>query len=118
MVKLNTPIRQPRSADTVMQEVSERAPEVLEHCFMDRDWIWYCGPALTGEANRATREALKKIGFRFSPGGHAMPDGKTTGHWGHSCQAPKFPRRKPKALPKDRTDSAKDLGALFRGLGM
>ncbi len=86
-----------------MQQVYEEAPRLIEHMYVDRDWIWYCGPSLQGESNRSTREAIKEIGFRFSPGGHLMPDGVTRGTWGHSCQRPMFPKRKG-ARPKTETE--------------
>jgi len=114
MVKLNPTKRPARSVDDVMGEVNERLPHLVKHCFLDRDWIWICGVDLRGEHNKATREVLGRngIGFRFSPGGHVMPDGKTVGHWGHSCSRPSFPRRRPAIQPKSRTEatSLADLG--------
>lgn len=119
MVKLNKtlkPTRQPRSADEVMEEVSERVPHILPHCFMDRDWIWVCNVDLRGEVNKPTRETLKEIGFRFSPGGHLMPDGTTRGTWGHSCSKPAFPKRRPATAKYSRMED--DPAALLRSLGL
>jgi hypothetical protein len=116
MVKLNKSIRQPRSVDDVMQEVNERAPHLVDNCFIDRDWIWVCSVDLRGTHNEATRTALKEIGFRFSPGGHIMPDGVTRGHWGHSCQKPTGVRRKP-AHPKNRI-TQEDPADMLRSLGL
>jgi hypothetical protein len=88
-----TPPRPRLSTAEVMQQVSERAPQLVPHCFLDRDWIWLCNVDLRGDANKPAREALKQIGFRFSPKGHVMQDGVTIGTWSHSCQRPCFPRR-------------------------
>ena len=88
MVKLNKPIRQARSPEDVMALVNERIPHLVERMFMDREWIWYCGPSLAGEDNKATREALKEFGFRYAMKPHLMPDGQTTGTWGNSCTRP------------------------------
>ena len=89
------------SADEVMSQLAERAPHLVEHCYLDRSWIWYCGPSLQKDA--AARTVLKELGFRYSPAGHEMPDGVTRGSWGHSCQKPMFPKRKVAATPADRS---------------
>lgn len=75
-------------SEQVMQQVFKKTKGIVDHCYQDRDWIWYCGPSLQGDQNKPTREALKAIGFRFAPGGHMMQDGKTRGSWGHSCHKP------------------------------
>lgn len=93
-----------------MAQVFEQTPSLTEHMYVDRDWIWYCGPSLQGEHNRATREALKEIGFRFSPGGHIMPDGETRGTWGHSCQRPMFPKRKAKPTEESALATLESFG--------
>lgn len=111
MVKLNNQHRpQSRSADEVMEEVSERLPHLVQFMFMDRDWIWYCGPALSGDENKETRKVLGRegIGFRFAPAGHTMPDGKTIGTWSHSCVKPAYPRRN-KQQKRSRVESGVDL---------
>jgi hypothetical protein len=77
-----------------MADVQLHVPHLARHMFMDRDWIWYCGPTLQGAQNLETRGKLKGFGFRFSPGGHLMPDGQTKGHWGHCCEKPMGPRRR------------------------
>ena len=120
MVQINKRIRQLRSADEVMAEVSERAPSLLDHCFMDRDWIWVCGVDLRGEHNLKIREAIKEIGFRFSPGGHVMPDGQTRGHWGHSCTRPMHPRRRHEQRTTTTVAALKsdDLASMFSDLGL
>lgn len=121
MVKLTTTHRPRRSVDEVMQEVSERIPHLLPSMFLDRDWIWLCGVDLRGEQNLATRTALKEIGFRFSPGGHKMPDGVTVGHWGHSCSRPAFPKRKGNAAATHHRRSgqvAVGAGDIFKDLGL
>jgi hypothetical protein len=117
MVKLNNPIRQLRSADEVMQELSERAPSLVDHCFMDRDWIWYCGPALSGNDNIPLRQHLKDLGFRFCPDGHTMPDGTTKGSWGNSCLKPMHAKRK-KNLNHHRITPAEDPADQLRSLGL
>lgn len=122
MVKLNPTTRPRRTIDEVMQEVSERTPHLLQSMFLDRDWVWLCGVDLRGEHNAATREALKEIGFRFSPGGHTMPDGVTVGHWGHSANKPAFPKRKGNAATTHHRRSeqvaAGGAGDIFKDLGL
>lgn len=89
--------------------------------FLDRDWVWLCGVDLRGEHNAATREALKEIGFRFSPGGHTMPDGVTVGKWGHSCSKPAFPKRRSGAAETHARRTARQedgAGDIFRSLGL
>lgn len=107
---MKTTTRQLLSTEEVMQRVYEQTPHLTEHMYEDRAWIWYCGPSLQGEHNKATREALKEIGFRFSPGGHLMPDNETRGTWGHSCDRPMFNRRKPKAKEEDAVSTLEALG--------
>lgn len=82
------PNRSPRPATEVMADVRKLTPKVAPHCYVDRDWIWYCGPSLQGEQNKPTRETLCSLGFRFAPKGHVMQDGKTRGSWSHSCDHP------------------------------
>ena len=82
------------TSEQVMQLVFDTTKGIVDHCYTDRDWIWYCGPSLQGEVNKSTREALKAIGFRFAFAGHLMPDGKTRGTWGHSCHKPTATFRK------------------------
>lgn len=82
------PNREPRPATSVMADVWRLIPAVAKACYIDRSWIWYCGPSLQGEANRATRETLSLLGFRFAPKGHVMQDGVTRGSWSHSCDKP------------------------------
>lgn len=77
-----------------MADIQLQVPELAEHMYMDREWLWYTGPSLQGEQNRATREHLKTFGFRFAPGGHLMPDGETKGFWGHCCELPLARRRR------------------------
>ena len=111
-----------QSSDQVMERMSKQAPSLLGHCFMDRDWIWICGIDLRGEHNLKIREAIKEIGFRFSPGGHLMQDGKTRGHWGHSCLKPMGRGRKGKGQVKGQEvveeEVITDFAAAFRSLGM
>lgn len=76
----------------VMAQLGAKAPHLAENCYIDRDWVWYCGPSLQPKPD--DRAILKELGFRWSKGGHQMPDGVTVGSWGHSCQKPMFPRRK------------------------
>ena len=107
--------RQIRSVDEVMTEMQERAPALVEHMFLDRDWIWYCGPSLQGEANKPHREVLKAAGFRWSPGGHLMPDNQTKGSWGHSCAKPMW--RKPQAKAAAVVEEpVNELVAMFQRL--
>lgn len=85
--------------DEVMAQVQARLPALVPHCYLDGEWIWYCGPSLAGADNAATRETLKEIGFRFAFKGHVMRDSAghpttTVGTWGHSCQRPLPPRRR------------------------
>lgn len=93
----------------IMERLGSKAPHLAENCYLDREWVWYCGPSL--RENPADRAVLKEMGFRWSKAGHLMPDGKTVGTWGHSCQKPMFPRRKkpstPAAAPVD------ELAAMF-----
>jgi hypothetical protein len=117
MVQVNKRVRVPRSVEEVMSQMSERVPHLLEKCFMDRDWIWICNVDLRGEANVPTREFIKELGFRFSPGGHLMQDGKTRGHWGHSCLKPMGPRRRKGGVTQEKEEET-DLAAAFRSLGM
>lgn len=83
--------------DEVMQRVYDKYTQLVEHMYLDRDWVWYCGESLQGEANKPIRAFLKEIGFRFCPGGHLMQDQVTRGSWGNACHHPTFPRRKPKS---------------------
>jgi hypothetical protein len=82
------PNREPRSAAAVMADVKKQLPALASHCYLDRSWIWYCGPALSGDKNKATRETLSLLGFRYAPRGHVMQDGTTQGSWSHSCDHP------------------------------
>ncbi len=119
MVQINQRVRVPRSIDEVMTVLSTKAPHLLEKCFVDRDWIWICNVDLRGEANVPTREVIKELGFRFSPGGHVMQDGQTRGHWGHSCLKPMGPRRRKGGVKQeDEKEETTDLAAAFRALGM
>lgn len=110
--------RTPRSIEEVMDDVQARVPHLTNQMFLDRNWVWYCGPSLAGAENKATREALKEIGFRFSREGHLMPDGVTTGTWGHSCLKPKpmFPRRHASRRDAADDDAENPLTTLFAGL--
>lgn len=74
------------TVDDVIAEIAVAAPQLLPHMKVDRAWLWYCGPALTGKANEGTRQALKDLGFRFAPKGRTV-DG-VVGYWAHSCTAP------------------------------
>lgn len=104
MSKFNHPSRPRLSSEDVMARLAELAPNLVEHCRMDREWIWYLGPSLQGEQNRATREIIKSLCFRFSPGGHVMPDGATKGHWGNACLRPTPTRRKSASRTTDDQD--------------
>lgn len=85
------PTKRPlRTVAEVLAEVDKKAPTLSPHLFIDREWIWYCGPSL--QMFPKLRAALAEIGFRFSRKGHPMPDGQT-GSWGHSCAKPTWPRR-------------------------
>lgn len=88
------PARQRMTTEEVVAEVLRKCPSLVEHMFLDREWVWYCGPSLKNNAE--VRTALSEIGFRFSPKGHLMPDGETIGSWGHSCLRPIFARRQNK----------------------
>jgi hypothetical protein len=120
---LPAPNRERRPPDEVMAEVTARVPHLVEHMFADRDWIWYCGPSLQGEHNKATREELKQIGFRFSPKGHVMQDAETRGSWSHSCTRP-LPRwhgaanRKAHGKKEPDQPAAQDYAKLFAELGL
>lgn len=111
MVKINRPSRPRLSSEDVMAQLTELAPHLVEHCRMDREWIWYCGPSLQGEGNRATREIIKQLCFRFSPGGHVMADG-AKGHWGNACLRPTPTRRK----SASRTDHATEQDFIISQL--
>lgn len=109
-----------RSADVVMELIASAAPHLLEHAFMDRSWIWICNINLSGEANKATREKLKEIGFRFSMQGHIMPDGKTVGKWGHCTLRPQpFKRHRNGVVPtRDQQPEPEDVAAQLRAMGL
>ena len=77
---------QKRPAIEVMADVQAAAPKLVPFMFMDGAWIWYCGPSL--KEDEAARRALSTIGFRFAKRGHVMPDKRTRGYWGHSCDRP------------------------------
>ena len=81
--------RSPRTPEEVMADLAQHLPAVAEHCYMDRSWIWYCGPSLAGDTNKPTRETLSALGFRYAPKGHTMQDGQTVGTWSHSCDQPR-----------------------------
>ena len=88
-----------QQVNEVMKRVSQETPALVQHMFLDGEWVWYCGPSLAGADNKALRESLKEIGFRFCFKGHPMkgPDGQVTnvkGSWGHSCAKPMGFRRK------------------------
>ena len=102
------------ASDVVIEQVLAKTKGIAEHCYMDRDWIWYCGPTLQGEHNKPTREALKAIGFRFAPGGHIMQqDGKTRGSWGHSCNRPTtFGKRRKLTGRNTKAEETDPLAAL------
>ena len=92
---MKTTLKPRLTSEQVMQQVFDKTKGIVDHCYLDRDWIWYCGPSLQGEVNKSTREALKAIGFRYAPGGHEMNDpAKTRGSWGHSCHKPTATFRK------------------------
>jgi len=96
MVALN-PTSPPAGCMTqqeVMGQMARHTPTLTQHVYVDRDWLWYCGPSLAGDGNKPTREALNLIGFRYSKRGHLMSDKKTVGKWGHSCTQPTFRRRR------------------------
>lgn len=107
----------------VMAQVQARLPALVDHMFLDGEWIWYCGPSLAGEDNKPVREALKEIGFRFCFKGHPMRDAEgqptdVTGSWGHSCERP-MPRRRhshrsntPATEPARQLSDAELIGAL------
>ena len=84
-----TPNRDPRPMAEVLADVEKHLPALVAHCYVDRDWLWYCGPSLAGDHNKATRETLSALGFRYAPKGHTMQDGETVGSWSHSCEAPR-----------------------------
>lgn len=81
--------REPRPASEVMADIAAQMPALVGRFHMDRDWLWYCGPSLAGDNNKATRENLSALGFRYAPRGHTMQDGVTVGSWSHSCEAPR-----------------------------
>lgn len=105
---MKTPTKPRQSKEQVIAALEEQTTGLLEHMYEDRDWIWYCGPALTGKANAAIRNVLKNLGFRFSPKGHLMPDGETIGTWGHSCQRPMFPKRRRHPTTRDHETEVED----------
>ena len=84
-----TPNRDPRPMAEVLADVEKHLPALVAHCYVDRDWLWYCGPSLAGDHNKATRETLSALGFRYAPKGHTMQDGATVGSWSHSCAEPR-----------------------------
>lgn len=115
---MSTLTTKPRlTSDAVMQQVYDKTKGIVDHCYLDRDWVWYCGPSLQGEANKPTRESLKAIGFRFAPGGHVMQDGKTRGSWGHSCNRPIHGKRRGSA-PTGRKSSTEDAIDSLAALGL
>ena len=105
------------SVEEVMAQ-SAKLPALVQHMFLDGEWIWYCGPSLAGADNKPVREALKEIGFRFAMSGHRMrdPAGNQTnvvGTWGHSCQRPLPPRRRShQGEPASEPTTADLIGAL------
>ena len=104
--------------EEVQEAIATRIPDLAEYLQSDREWLWYCGPSLAGEGNKPIREALKEIGFRFTPGGHLMPDGETKGSWGHSCHHPirKFKQR-PRNSEEEPAEQFDPLAA-FAAMGM
>lgn len=107
-----------RPAEDVMADIQLQLPDLAEHMYMDRDWIWYCGPSLQGEENKPKREALKAIGFRFCPGGHDMGDGETKGSWGHCCERPMGKRRRNNKPAADEEQEAVAAGPDWSALGL
>lgn len=83
------------NATEVMKKVRDQLPGVLEHMYLDRQWIWYCGPSL--QHNVQARTVLKNLGFRFAPKGHPMKIGDKiiNSQWGNSCQHPTRSYKKP-----------------------
>ena len=86
---MTTPNREPRPMAEVMDDLKAQLPDLIGHFYTDRSWLWYCGPSLAGDNNKATRETLSALGFRYAPRGHQMANGLTTGSWSHSCEAPR-----------------------------
>ena len=95
----------------VLEAVMKHCPVIHPHLEIEREWIWYTGPSLQGEANKPTREAMKLIGFRYKNGVHEMPSGKS-GSWSHHCLRP-IPRKgsKSSGQPLDRADTPRDVEA-------
>lgn len=121
MVKINKPlVRVLRTVEEVMTLIAEQVPALVEHAYLDRDWVWICKVNLSGGANLPARTALKSIGFRFSPEGHLMPDGATRGHWGHCCTKPMFPKRRGSVGGKrpPGIDEDEDLLKQLESLGL
>lgn len=109
--------REKKTPDAVMAEVEAKVPGLAIYIEADRDWLWYCGPSLAGSANKAKREALKEIGFRFAKNGHETERG-SLGSWGHACLHPiPFKRRrgveKRRGGEKEETSSIDDLLAAL-----
>lgn len=101
-----------RPVEDVMTDIQLQLPELAEHFYMDREWLWFCGPSLQGEHNKPKRELLKVFGFRFAPGGHLMPDGETKGFWGHCCELPLARRRRPNVSSETEESVVPDFASL------
>lgn len=72
----------------VLEAVMLHCASIHPYLEIDREWIWYCGPSLQGEVNKPTREAMKRIGFRYRfKGARELPSGKV-GTWAHHCMRP------------------------------
>lgn len=114
MVATNHARRRPM--DDVLQDIERELPAHAAHFTPDREWLWYCGPSLQDQPE--DRAALKRLGFRFAPRGHAMPDG-SQGSWGHCCERPLSLRRRShiRHFNKDEsTDAVNALRDLFSEL--
>lgn len=93
-----------RPQELVLADIESRVPDLLDNIVPDGDWLWYCGPSLQGEENKATREALKDIGFLWAKQGHQIEATDDEGSWGHCCGHPtKFRRRGKDNTPEGST---------------
>lgn len=64
--------------------LAQNHPDLLKTVEPDRDWLWVSADL---RKDKATRESLKQLGFRFARKGHTTPSGKVA-FWGHCCKRP------------------------------
>ena len=69
-----------------MTELTAAAGDRPIEVEQDRSWLGLTG-GLRGDENKAFRDAIKSIGFRFAKQDHTLPSGKVA-RWGHSCTRP------------------------------